>query len=266
MFQPVVPLGGYVGWRFLERTQDNQQEIFANAAPIKRATDAFREEISTIRSAAELVNNRELLSVALGAYGLDDDIDSRFFIEKILTDGTNSTDALANRLSDKRYLAFSQAFGFGDETGPRTGLSGFADTIIARFEKKQFERAVGEQNNDFRLAMNVAESLTDITTTNQGKDAQWFAIMGNPPLRQVFETALGLPSSIARIDVDQQLTMFKERASSTFGSDRADALLDADEQEKLIRLFLVRSQSSNNTQISGASAALTLLQSARPLF
>ena len=45
-FQPIVPFGGYAGWKFLTRTQETQQEAFNNSIGVKRATDAFRERLS----------------------------------------------------------------------------------------------------------------------------------------------------------------------------------------------------------------------------
>ena len=133
-FQPVLPLGGYSGWLFLERTADAQRETFSESAAIVRVTDAFRERIGDITSAADLVADRELLSVALGAFGLDDDINSKAFIETILEEGTSDSGALANRLSDSRYADFSAAFGFGETELTRTGLSTFPDEIIERYE------------------------------------------------------------------------------------------------------------------------------------
>ncbi|MDX8346424.1 DUF1217 domain-containing protein [Cognatiyoonia sp. IB215446] len=261
-FQPVVPLSGYVGWRFLERTLDAQQTAFSDSQPITRATDYFRENIGNVRTVGDLVNDRQLLSVALGAYGLDDDIDNRFFIRKILEDGTIDEDALANRLADNRYAEFSRAFGFGDQPIPRTGDTSFVEDVVARFETRQFERAVGEQDNNLRLAMNVSTGLSDILNRNSTPTGQWFSVMGNAPLRNVFQTALGLPSSIASIDLDQQLEVFQERSKSALGTDDLSDLADPEEQEKLIRLFLVRSEAAEISVTSGASTALALLQSA----
>lgn len=261
-FQPIVPLSGYVGWRFLERTIDAQQAAFSESQPIARAADYFRENIGNVRTAEDLVSDRQLLSVALGAFGLDDDIDNGFFIRKILEDGTLRDEALANRLADNRYAEFSRAFGFGDLPIARTSLSTFPDEIIARFEARQFERAVGEQDNDLRLAMNVSTGISDILDRNSSQAGQWFSVMGNAPLRNVFETALGLPSSIASIDLDQQREIFQERAKAVLGSDNLSDFASAEQQEKLIRLFLVRSEAASISVSSGASAALTLLQSA----
>lgn len=262
-FQPVVPLTGYVGWRFLERTIEAQQTAFAESQPVSRATEYFRENIGKVQTAADLIADRQLLSVALGAFGLDDDINNGFFVRKILEDGTVFDDALANRLADNRYAEFSRAFGFGDRAIPRTGLSAFPDEIINRFEVQQFSRAVGDQNNDLRLAMNVATGVSDILAQNSTNTGQWFSIMGNAPLREVFQTALGLPSSIASIDLDQQRQIFEERAASVLGSGDVASLAAPAEQEKLIRLFLVRSEAAQIGAASGASTALTLLQAAQ---
>lgn len=265
-FQPVVPLSGYVGWRFLERTLDAQQTAFSESQPITRAVDYFRENIGGVRTAEDLVSDRQLLSVALGAFGLDEDIDNRFFIRKILEDGTINDDALANRLADNRYAEFSRMFGFGDQPVARTGDAVLVEDIVARFEAGQFEQAVGAQNNDLRLAMNVRTGLADILDRNSTATGQWFSVMGNAPLRNVFETALGLPSSIASIDLDQQLEIFQERSRSVLGSDDLSDFAAPAQQEKLIRLFLVRAEAAEVSVASGASAALTLLQSAPPLF
>lgn len=265
-FQPVVPLSGYVGWRFLERTLEAQQTAFSESQPIARATDYFRENIGDVRTAEELVNDRQLLSVALGAFGLDDDINNTFFIKQILEDGTVDDDALANRLADSRYSDFSRAFGFGDRAVARTALTVFPTEIIDRFEARQFERAVGDQDNDLRLAMNLSTGISDILENSTTTAGQWFSIMGNAPLREVFQTALGLSDSIASIDIDQQLEIFQERASAVLGTDDVSELSDPAQQEKLIRLFLVRSEAEAISFSSGSSAALTLLQSAPRLF
>jgi hypothetical protein len=192
---------------------------------------------------------------------LDEDIDNKFYIQKILSEGTTSTDSLANRLSDKSYAALSSAFGFGDPGGPFTGLSGFANRIVARYETKQFQRAVGDQNNDMRIALSLKEGLADISLQNTSKNAQWFAVMGSSPVRAVFETALGLPSSIAQIDIDQQLTSFKNRAQKIFGTDSISDFSDPEKQEKLVRMYLIRSEANASSGLSSSNIALSLLQS-----
>ena len=63
MFQPVIPLGGFAGWRFLERTLDTQMSAFTESPAVKRGSDYFKEKIGQISSAKELVEDRQLLEV-----------------------------------------------------------------------------------------------------------------------------------------------------------------------------------------------------------
>ena len=47
-FQPVVPLSGYPGWLFLQRTVDQQRATFNEIPEITRVTDSFRDRIGSI--------------------------------------------------------------------------------------------------------------------------------------------------------------------------------------------------------------------------
>lgn len=260
-FQAVIPMGGYAGWRFLERTAEAQQTTLAASAPVKRATEYFRENIGSVLSARDLVDDRQLLAVALGAFGLDDDINSQAFILKVLEEGTSASDALANRLSDTRYADFSRAFGFADDPMPKTRQPEFGSQIVARYERLQFSQAIGEQDNNLRLANNVGTGLQDAIDRNSTNTGRWFSVLGNAPLRAVFQTALGLPENIAGVDIDKQLEFFQDRAAAVFGTDDLSAIASPDETEKLIRLFLVRSEANGLQSSTGGATALALLQS-----
>ncbi len=260
-FQPVIPFGGMAGWAFLERTRASQQETFDNAPEIQRDTDYFAENIGSVTSAEELVSDYRLLKVALGAFGLDEDIGNKFFIQKILEDGTFDPDALANKMSDKRYLEMSKAFGFGDFSTPNTQLSDFPDKILDAYRTRQFEVAVGEQDSDLRLSLSLERDLSAIVEKTTTDDGRWFSVMGNPPLRKVFETALGLPASFGTLDLDLQLAGFRERAQAVFGDGEVAQFSDPEKMDELNRMFLVRSQINAGTAyLSSSSIALTLLQ------
>lgn len=262
-FTPVVPVGGYAGWTFLARTREAQKQAFVASASQQRDEAYFRAKIGGISTAEELVADRRLLSVALGAFGLEADIDSKYFIRKVLEDGTLDPDALANKLADKRYLEFSKAFGFGDYATPRTKLSDFADAILEGYKTRSFEAAVGDQSDEMRLALNAQRELATLAGRSLTDDARWFSVMGSAPLREVFQTALGLPSAFAAIDLDQQLATFRDRAESVLGASEISMFGDPGKIEELIRVFLVRAEAqSSATVYSAQSTALTLLQSA----
>jgi hypothetical protein len=259
-YTPVIPFGGLRGWDFLNRTLDRQQALFAGNAPSQRDEAYFREKIGGVKTAEALVADRRLLTVALGAFGLGDDINARAFIRKVLEDGTSETTALGNRLADKRYLALSQAFGLGRDATPRTARAGFADEIIGRYRTESFEAAVGGQNGDMRLALNARGELAEIAGRRQTDDGRWFAVMGSSALRTVFQTAFGLPRQFSSVDLDQQLGVLRDRAERFLGDGEVSQFNDPAQVEKLIRLFLVRSETGAGGGASSGTTALSLLQ------
>jgi len=256
-FQPVVPMGGYAGWRFLERTMERQQESFNNSPVMQRDLDYFAEKIGDVTTAEQLVSDYRLLKVALGAFGLQDDIGNKYFIKKILSEDTTDSDSLANKLADKTYLKMAKAFGFGDNGGPRTVLSSLKTEIAEAYRDRSFEVAVGEQDDNMRLALNMNRELAEIAASDISDDAKWFSIMGSEPLRAVFDTAFGLPESFAALDLDRQLEVYREKAKALFGDDNVAQFAESDARDELLKTFLVRSEI--NAMGSGYSPAQTAL-------
>ncbi|MCK8484495.1 DUF1217 domain-containing protein [Aliiroseovarius sp. S2029] len=262
-YQPVIPMSGAAGYAFLKRTQVVQQAAFDASPQIQRDTKYFEDKIGSVKTSEELVSDRRLLRVALGAYGLGDDINSTYFVKKVLDDGTLDPGDLANKLSDKRYLEFAKDFGFGDYDIPRTQLSDFGARITGAYRKNQFEIAVGEQDPNMRLAMTLDNQLSDIVQGTGSDDTKWYRIMGNPPLREVFQTAFGLPAAFGAIDLDQQLATFRDKADRYLGASSVDQFADQSKVDELNRLFLVRSQiASGSASMSSGAIALSLLQTA----
>ncbi|MFN6978295.1 MAG: DUF1217 domain-containing protein [Gemmobacter sp.] len=263
-FAPVLPARGIAGLAFLDRTMPRQRAAHDNQAALLRDEAYFRDSIGKIRTAEALVSDRRLLRVALTAFGLEADVDSRFFIRKVLEEGTLTPGALANRLADKRYRALAAAFGFGDFPIPSTQISDFADRILGPWKTRRFEAAVGAQDEPLRLALNARRELPELAARDMGGDARWFTLMGNPPLRRVVETAFGLPKAFGALDIDRQLAVFKDRARRTLGTDDVAGLADPARLDQLIRRFLLRAEATGGSPAGGAgSPALVLLQAAQ---
>lgn len=261
-FAPVLLGSGFAGWTFLKKTMTSQTAAFNKAPEIRRDEDYFRANISKAKTADDLVGDRRLLKVALGAFGLDADITNKAFIKKVLSDGTLTEGALANKLADKQYLKLSAAFGYGDFSTPRTVLSDFPEEILAAYKARQFDLAVGLQSDDLRLSLNAERELTALAAkTGSSEDTKWLTIMGNTPLRTVIEKALGLPASMAALDLDRQLVIFKDKAQQQFGDAGISQFTDPARVEVVLRRFLVRSAAEASASQSGShAAALQMLQ------
>ena len=257
-FQPVLPIAGYAGWSFLKRTMARQQ-VVAQAVPAHKRDEAyFRDKIGKVTTAEQLVADKRLLRIALTAFGLEGDANSGSFIRKVLEGGTLKVGSLANKLADKQYQKFSAAFGFGDYSVPRTKISTFPDEILTRFRARSFETAVGAQSNTYRLALNAEREIPTIAASSGSENFKWFNILGNSPLREVLQVALGLPKSFASIDLDQQVSVLKTKSRVAFGGDKVSQFSDPAKMEALIRRYVLRAEMQE--QGSGSSPASIALQ------
>ena len=102
-----------------------------------------------------------------------------------------------------------------------------------------------------RIALSMEREIMQLVARVQSTDSQWFSVMASAPLRAAFEGAFRLPSSFGALDVDQQLSILKDRSERFFGTDRVSDYTDPDRLESLRRSFLV------NSNLSGSGGPLT---------
>lgn len=258
-FQPLIVGTGLVAWRNLQRSLPQQMEVFGNSSEQKRLVEGFQKKAPNLRSAEDVVSDRQVLTVALGAYGLQDDLENKYFVNRILNEGAAEDDALANRMSDTRYKRMATDFALD-------GLSQFvgvlpitAKSITDNYLEQAFSVAVGNSEPNLRLALNAENEFARITELDVSDDAKWYFLMGNPPLRSVVQTSLGLPTSFGQLDIDKQLEVFKEKSESTFGTSSIDALAVDDVREKIVDRFLLKEQLNQGQTYSSQNIALQLL-------
>ena len=202
--------------------------------------------------------------LALGAFGLSEEINKRAFIRRILEGGTDSLEAPANRMPDPRWRRFAAVFGYGDIGGAQTAKPGFAPALADQFVKRAFEAAVGDQDEAFRLALNFRREVADIAASSGTDRSGWLKMLGQRPVRAVLEAALGLPASMATLDIDKQVGIVSARARAVFGADSPKAFGDATLVEKTLQRFFARREIEGGGLASSSargSTALTLLSS-----
>lgn len=250
-------LQGISGWHVLQRMEDRQMQVVANDKMVQREISYFRDRIEVTGTADALTGDYRMLRVALSAFGLEDDIANKAFIKKVLESDLEDNKSLANRLSDKRYLQLAQAFDFTGN-GP-TGQSDLGDKISETYLEREFERRVGASDENLRLALNARRELSAFAERDSSERTLWYEVLGNAPLRKVFEGAFGFGSSYGKLPVDRQVDEFMKAAERFFGSSSLNEIAKDDRSENLIKHFLVRSSFSSTNEQNKYSAALTLL-------
>ena len=210
-YTPMIGGPGLVGWQILQNTMETQRAAFNNTPGITREAAYFTDTIGSIGSAEDLVGNRRLLSVALTAFGMEEEIDSKYLVRRLIEEGTADDDALANKLNDSRFVALADAFDFEPVISRKTQEEGFAEAILGRYED--------------RVRANLAQTLAEPDYVADPDYAALFAAQVEENLeisRAYFTEKIGLISSAEELLLDPELrqiatTAFElgDRANST---------------------------------------------------
>lgn len=249
-----IGMSGLAGWRVLQRIETRQVETTARDPVIQRATTYFRDTLTKDITSEELVGDYKMLQVALGAFGLDDDIASKAFIRKVLESDPGDKTSLVNRLSDKRYLKLAQAFQSLDNDPTATG-----EVMTQSYVRNQFQKRVGEGDESYRLALNARSELKDFAIRSSSDKTMWYEVLGNEPMRKVFEGAFGFGRGIANLSVDRQAEEFMAASERVLGSSSFARIGTEETVDKLITRYLALSQIQATSSSNRYSAALTLL-------
>jgi len=259
-FQAIVPLSGPVGWQFLSRSAPGQKDAFAASPTRARDIAHFRDSFPQMRNVEDVLSDRRVLSVALGAFGLEGDLGNKAFVRTVLQQGTEDPSALANRLADKRYLAFAKAFGPEALRAEPAERSRQTENVVSRYLDLQFEASVGETDGDLRLALALQRELGELAVDEASEQTKYLRILGDPALRTGFQTAFGLPGGFAVLDLDRQVETLQDRVEARFGTSDLSVFADPAQTESLVQLFLLQSSlPKTSVQTNAALTALRLL-------
>ena len=165
------------------------QTMTAAEPAVKTATAYYEANIGSVKSVQDLVGNYRLLSYALNAYGLGDQINSKGLIAKVLEGGVSNPKSLANTLPNSQWKAFAAAFNFVDSgTTPPSSTSAVA-TTTSDYVEHQLESDQGGQDVGVQLALYFQRVAPTVTSE--------YGILADPNLLEVAGTIMGLSPTAA---------------------------------------------------------------------
>ncbi len=258
MFSPTITQPGLSGWTILKATYTRQLDAYSSTSQVRSDVAYMRERLSEPMALESFLDDRRLMRVALSAFDLGGEEWKRGFIEKVLLESAEPQSPFLSRLSNPDYLRFSRTFTPVD--GQIRISEAVIEGLVEDFEEASFRQAVGEVDNDMRLALNYEARIRDVATSGSDDDTIAFRLLGNVPMRSVLETALNLPSDISRLPVEKQSEILQDKLSSSLGVRRLSELADPASVSSVIQRFhAMRSLGSLAQTYSPASVALTLL-------
>ena len=159
---------------------------------VKSATAYYEANIGGVTSIQDLVGNYRLLSYALDAYGLGDQINNTALITKVLQGGVSNPNSLANTLINSNWRAFAAAFNFADGGGSSVSSASAVKTTTSDYVEQQLESDQGAQNG---VGVQLALYFQRVAPTVNNE----YGILADPNLLEVAQTIFGLsPSTSAQ--------------------------------------------------------------------
>ena len=172
------------------------QKLEAQQPAVKTATAYYQAHIGKVGSIDQLLGNYRLLSYALQAYGLGDQVNNVALIKQVLKQGTASPQALANTLPNPNWKAFAQAFAFSaGGAAPPSSPSSVA-TTTNNYVEQQLESDQGANDVGVQLALYFQRVAPTVTSS--------YGILADKNLLQVAETIFNLPAAGNAAEIDQQ--------------------------------------------------------------
>lgn len=202
----VAGFGGasFTAYRALNSRLDTLRTTFEKSPEVQREVTYMREKFASIETVDEMLADPRLTEVVTTAFGLQDQAFAKAFLRKIITEGTNDDEDLANRLVDPRYRTFS-AFFNADEDGKvaNFGRKTWVERLEGHYLTARFENEVGAANPAVQDALYFQRKAPSVKS--------FYDILGDKQLYQVVRTALGLPAQFSNVDIDRQIEKFESK-------------------------------------------------------
>lgn len=223
----------------------NLTRSLANTAKqpdIARESQYYLSKIGQIKTIDDFLADRRVFAFAMKAFGLDDMVNAKAYMKKVLTEGTDSQTAFANKLSDPRFKEFATAFNFARYGKDTTVFDRTRQAVVDKYVRNALEDQVGETSAGAKLALYFQRKAPDIKSAYQ--------IMADKELLNIALTTIGLDSSAAQMPLDKLASVISEKIDVT-------KLSDPTYVQNLMTRFGSLYDIQNNTATSPALTILT---------
>ena len=166
-------------------------KLEAEQPAVKTATAYYQANIGKVTNIDQLVGNYRLLSYALQAYGLGDQINNTALVKQVLEQGTSSSHALANTLPNANWKKFAEAFNFSASGSSAPSSSASVATTTDDYVDQQLEEQQGESDPGVQLALYFARVAPTVTNS--------YGILADQNLLEVVQTIFGFGADDERV-------------------------------------------------------------------
>ena len=198
---PGQGLGAANPLRALQTAELNETKDIAQTAKdpaVARDLAAFKSAVAGAKDAASLLKNPTVMKVLLTANGLSDQIPYTALATKaLLSDATNSA-SLVSKLNaaDSRWKPVTQTYDFAHKGLTVLRQSGVLASVVNAYAEVTWRQSLDATTPGLSSALDFRSRASTVKNADQ--------VLGDPILRDVITTALGIPQQIAFQDLTAQ--------------------------------------------------------------
>ncbi|WP_062217389.1 DUF1217 domain-containing protein [Aureimonas sp. D3] len=111
-------------------------ERLSSQAQVERDKAYYDQNIGKVTSVDQFLGNYKLYSYAMKAYGLEDQINAKGIMKKVLQSDLTDSSSFANKLSDQRYRDFAAAFNFNSDTTPTAQSTSQTERLVEAYAER----------------------------------------------------------------------------------------------------------------------------------
>ncbi len=185
----------YLGYTVATRDMATSLNQVASQAQSKRLIDYYNANIGKVTNVDDFLNDYQLYSYAMEAYGLSDMTYAKAFMKQVLTSDLSDSSSFANKLTDSRYKEFAAAFNFGTGTTSTAQTSAQEDDLIGLYQQSftNEETAAATETSYYSQNISSVKTVDDL--------------LGNTRLRNYMLQAYGIdPTYVSNSALKQMLT------------------------------------------------------------
>jgi len=247
-------ISALAGYQPYVANENQKIATYSQQTSVQQAVSYYEANIGNIKSVQQLVQDPKLFNFVLTAFGLQSESNAPALIQQVIESDTTQRTSLANTLLDPRYAQMAKEFDYA-----QAGLANFADPsvitdVVNRYLTNAYEYSLDNVNPALQNAAYFLRNIGSITSA--------YSILGDPVLRDVFETTTGLPAQIANQPVQDEarlvnskvnISLFETSGSSTSSTSTASTAL------KTAQSDLTKLSSANSTVTAAQSAAQSVV-------
>ncbi len=190
-------------FRLISTNLERSLTTVAEQPVASREIAYYRENISNVKTIDDFMGDYRLFRFAMKAFGLEEMSYAKGLIRKLLEQGTETQDTLANQLVDPRYRELANTFNFVRFEAATTSFSDATSGTVDRYVRQTLEEDAGSSNEGVRLALYFERKAAEL----EGP----FDVLGDRALLQVVQTATGISPATAAQPIDKQAEEIEKR-------------------------------------------------------